>query len=248
MPTCFVIQPFDSGKFDQRFEETFAPAIRAADLEPYRVDQDAKVAVPISSIEDGIRAAAVCLADITLDNPNVWYELGFAFAAGRPVVMICSKERKGKYPFDIQHRFVISYKTEAPSDFKTLGDAITERLLAAVERGQRLQQTAQAEPIAAVGELSTIEVALIWVAAGIENSPDAAFDLGALRSGAQRDGLLPIHVNLALKRLIQKNFFESAWLENHVGDSYKGMMITSSGWNWIDMNEDRFHPRRARKV
>jgi len=78
MPTCFVIQPFDSaGKFDKRYKETFVPAIVAAGLEPYRVDQDARADVLITSIEDGIRSAAsaaVCLADITTDNPNVWYE------------------------------------------------------------------------------------------------------------------------------------------------------------------------------
>ncbi len=113
MPTCFMIQPFDSGKFEKRFEETFAPAIRAADLEPYKVNQDPRVDVLITSIEDGIRSAAVCLADITMDNPNVWFELGFAFAANRPVVMVCSDERVGKYPFDIQHRVVTPYKTEA---------------------------------------------------------------------------------------------------------------------------------------
>ena len=32
MPTCFVIQPFDSGKFDKRFEDVYKPAIEAADL------------------------------------------------------------------------------------------------------------------------------------------------------------------------------------------------------------------------
>jgi hypothetical protein len=65
MPTCFVIQPFDSGKFDKRFKETFAPAIVAAGFEPYRVDDDPRADVLITSIEEGIRSAAVCLADIT---------------------------------------------------------------------------------------------------------------------------------------------------------------------------------------
>lgn len=37
---CFVIQPFDDGKFDKRYRETFVPAIRNANLEPYRVDLD----------------------------------------------------------------------------------------------------------------------------------------------------------------------------------------------------------------
>jgi hypothetical protein len=106
------------------------------------VDQDARADVLITAIEDGIRSAAMCLADITTDNPNVWYERGFAFAANRPVVMVCSTERIGKYPFDIQHRAIIPYKTEAQSDFKLLSDAITDRLKAAAERGQALQQIA----------------------------------------------------------------------------------------------------------
>ena len=87
MPTCFVIQPFDSGgKFDKRFNDTYKKAIEKAGLEPYRVDQDPGVEVPIDRIEEGIREATICLADITTDNPNVWYELGYAFAVGRSVI------------------------------------------------------------------------------------------------------------------------------------------------------------------
>ncbi len=129
MPNCFVIQPFDSGKFDKRYEAVFKPPVEAAGLEPYRVDRDPTVEVPIEAIEEGIRNASICLADITSDNPNVWYELGFAFAAGRPVVMVCSDERTGKkYPFDIQHRAVTPYQSEAPQDFNELQAAVTERL------------------------------------------------------------------------------------------------------------------------
>ena len=107
MPTCFVIQPFDQGKFDQRFKDIYKPAIEDAGLEAYRVDEDPSVEVPIESIEDGISKASICLADITLDNPNVWYELGYAFAVNRPVILICSQERKEKFPFDIHHRTIM---------------------------------------------------------------------------------------------------------------------------------------------
>src|SRR5258708_38175730 len=126
MATCFVIQPFDKGRFDKRYAQVFVPAIKAAGLEPYRVDKDFGSDVPIDSIEEGIRAAAVCLADITTDNPNVWYELGFAFACGVPVVIVCASEREGKkYPFDIQHRTVTPYTSEAPEDFRHLEASIT---------------------------------------------------------------------------------------------------------------------------
>lgn len=101
MPSCFVIQPFDGGKFDNRFNDVYSPAIIDAELEPYRVDQDPKVSIPIQDIEKGIRESRLCLADITIDNPNVWFELGYAIACGKEVVLVCPKERQSKFPFDI---------------------------------------------------------------------------------------------------------------------------------------------------
>ena len=100
MPTCFVIQPFDRAKFDKRYEDTFAPAIREAGLEPYRVDQDPGVEIPIEAIEQGIRDAAICLADITTDNPNVWYELGVRHALRARGVILIQSERDHQ-PFDV---------------------------------------------------------------------------------------------------------------------------------------------------
>lgn len=53
-------------------------------------------------IEEKIKAAAICIADITLDNPNVWYEVGYAMASNKTIILICSDERVGNYPFDIR--------------------------------------------------------------------------------------------------------------------------------------------------
>jgi hypothetical protein len=47
MSNCFVMQPFDGGAFDHRYEEVFALAIRDAELVPFGVDQDPKVGIPI---------------------------------------------------------------------------------------------------------------------------------------------------------------------------------------------------------
>jgi hypothetical protein len=106
MPYCFVIQPFDGGRFDKRFSDVFKPAIEGAGLISYRVDQDPAVSIPIDDIEKGIRGAAVCFADITLDNPNVWFELGYALASKMEICIVCSKERVEKFPFDVQHRSI----------------------------------------------------------------------------------------------------------------------------------------------
>ena len=49
---CFVIQPFDGGKFDKRYDDVFAPAINSIPgLNAYRVDKDFGVEVPIDTVE-----------------------------------------------------------------------------------------------------------------------------------------------------------------------------------------------------
>ena len=103
MAECFVIQPFDNGKFDKRYADTFEPAIRAADSEPYRVDKDLSVSNLVEAITSGIDRSVAVLADLSLDNPNVWYELGHAIAQSKPFCLLCSDERSGRYPFDIGH-------------------------------------------------------------------------------------------------------------------------------------------------
>lgn len=87
MGRCFVIQPFDRGPFDKRYDEIFVPAIRAAGLEDYRVDRDHGTNVLIDAIEKGILESEACIAEISTDNPNVWYELGFATAKGKPLAV-----------------------------------------------------------------------------------------------------------------------------------------------------------------
>lgn len=114
---CFVIQPFDGGKFDKRYEDVYKPAIIEAGLKPYRVDTDEFAMVPIETIEEKIKEATICLADISTNNPNVWYEVGYAIASKKTTVLVCSDERTGNYPFDIRQRNVLNYKTESASDF-----------------------------------------------------------------------------------------------------------------------------------
>ncbi len=84
MPICFVIQPFDAGKFDKRFDDVYRPAIEAAGLDAYRVDRDPGVDVPIDAIEDGIRNATVCLSDITeITERGLLTGIGFSLGLHR---------------------------------------------------------------------------------------------------------------------------------------------------------------------
>jgi hypothetical protein len=130
MEKCFVIQPFDGAEFDDLYREVLVPAINEAGLDPYRVDKDPHTDVLIDAIEEGIAESRVCLAEITTNNPNVWYELGYASALRKPVVMITQEKRVGNFPFDVRHRSIIEYKT-TKGGFSELSHRIVEKLRAA---------------------------------------------------------------------------------------------------------------------
>jgi hypothetical protein len=249
MPTCFVIQPFDGGAYDKRFKDVYEPAIKAAGYDAYRVDQDPSVSVPIESIENGIRSAVVCLADITIDNPNVWYELGFAFAAGRPVVMICNMAERlvKKFPFDIQHRTVIVYKAEAPSDFDTLKAAITEKITAYVKKDVALQIMSDTEAISPVAGLSQPEIMVLAILAG-GFSPNSATAIYSAKQDAERAGFTSVGFNLGMRRLLLKKFIEETTMQDEYNsEPYPGLELTGEAWEWIETNESMFVLHRVTK-
>lgn len=241
MPTCFVIQPFDSGKFDKRFAEICQPALKDAGLDAYRVDEDPTVDVPIDAIEDGIAKSSICLADITTDNPNVWYELGFAFATGRPVIMICSDERKGKFPFDIQHRAIIRYSSESLSDFRELGQRISQKATALLTKALSVKQVAEIEQVAPTEGLTQQELLVLAVLAGDTAIPESATSLYSLKVDTEHAGLTPVGFGLALRRLLKKDFVETRTIvDKRNGDDYEGVQLTPLGWEWIEENEKLF--------
>ncbi len=240
MAMCFVIQPFDSGKFDKRFNDVFKPALEQAGIEPYRVDRDPRVEVPIDSIEEGIRNATICLADITTDNPNVWYELGYAFAADRSVIMVCSDERAAsRFPFDIQHRAIIRYGSESPSDFDVLKQQIVERA-EALKSGAETKKLIENEQVAPTEGVSAIEIQVLSLIATESVSikePIAAF---SLKHRAKSAGLTGIGYSLALRRLQTRGYLEIIEQMDREGDSYSVVVLQEAGWNWIDSNESLF--------
>jgi hypothetical protein len=242
MGTCFVIQPFDQGRFDKRFEDTFQPAIIAAGLEPYRVDRDPASLVPITDIEDGIRRADACFAEITTDNPNVWFELGFAIAARKPVVMVCAEERQ-RFPFDVQHRSIIRYSTESPRDFAEVGMKITKRLSAALETYRRVESIEEMSPTALSEGLTPHELtALITVAAAaVDGDPVASY---VLRQEMNRAGYTDVACALAVRGLERKQYIARS--QGYDGNNeYWGFIASDSGLDWLDSHQEQLKLKSA---
>ena len=204
MATCFVIQPFDGGKFDARYKETFKPAIEAAGFAAYRVDQDPSVSIPIEQVEKGIREAAVCLADITDNNPNVLFELGYAIACQKELAIVREKNVRQKFPFDLQHRAVILYETGAMSDYTTLQGKITERLKAINKTEVALDKLAKESPLTDTQGLSIYERMVIATILGNSFDVDKSASAYRIRIEAGKYGLTDFAVALALKKLFNE--------------------------------------------
>lgn len=246
MNRCFVIQPFDGGVFDARYEDLIVPAIEGAGLAAYRVDRDPTVSIPIQEIENGIRDAVVCLADITLDNPNVWFELGYAISAQKEVVLVCSTERGVKFPFDVQHRSIITYKTGAPRDFDKLKTSITDRLAAIMMKEETLQNIVGRNNVRTIEKLDLSEVVVLAaICENVDSTEDHA-STWQLRQDMERAGFTSIATTLALKSLVRRHMIDAN--KHYDGNNeYVGYNLTEAGWDWVLENKDKFTLRKPPK-
>lgn len=239
MPTCFIIQPFDGGAFDKRYKEVIEPAIREAGLEPYRVDQDPSTVVPIEDIERGIREAALCLAEISLDNPNVWFELGYAIACGKSVILVCSTGRE-RFPFDIQHRLVIRWANQSLSDFDDLKKKIIQRAKALVMKDSSLQSLSVTTELAPVEGLNQQEMAVLVSLAGNLDTPHDHVSTHLLRRDIEGSGFTKMAAIIGIKSLTGKGFIDYNVYQTDNDEDYQAYSLTDKGWAWIMANQDRF--------
>lgn len=242
MSSCFVIQPFDGGAFDKRFDDVLEPAIGAAALRAYRVDRDPSVSVAIDAIESGIREAAVCLVEISTNNPNVWFELGYALACRKPVVLVCTRDRSSPFPFDVAHRHIIRYRTESPSDFTALASDITTRLKAVLQKESHVQALA-ASSLEETEGLDPHEIATLVVIAESDLDPDSYPSAFALKSDLSRAGYTEIATVLAAKSLLSKGFVGKS-LVSSGHNEYEGFHLLPRGHAWLESNRSRLSLRK----
>ena len=87
--------------FDRYYKEIYVPAIKEAGLEPVRGDELFSTGSVMEQIWEQICKSRVLLADLTDKNANVFYELGLAHAAKKPVVFTAAKVED--VPFDLRH-------------------------------------------------------------------------------------------------------------------------------------------------
>ena len=105
---AFVAMPYGiksgfDGKpidFNRVYADYIKPALEAAGLEVFRADEEVRAGDIRSDMFQELLIADLVVADLSIDNPNVWYELGVRHALrARGVILIQSAREKN--PFDI---------------------------------------------------------------------------------------------------------------------------------------------------
>ena len=168
---AFVIMPFGEKKapdgtaidFDAVYQDLFAPAIAAAGLMPHRADADRRGgSIHLDMFQDLLLAEFV-VADLTLDNPNVWYEIGVrhALRAGGAVLTFALRDR---LPFDIAGQRMQRYTLKGGRLDPDLVEAERNALKEAIEatlgawRGRRASPVYQQLPNLREPDWKTIKV------------------------------------------------------------------------------------------
>lgn len=104
----FIAMPFGvkadgNGKlidFEQVYAQLIKPALEDAGLEVLRADEEQAAGDIRADMFQELLMADLVVADLTLDNPNVWYELGVRHALrARGVILI--QGPRATQPFDI---------------------------------------------------------------------------------------------------------------------------------------------------
>lgn len=137
----FVVMPYrdrplpDGRKldFDAVFTELLAPALTKAGTDPFRADKEVGAGDIRTDMMYELVTADYVVADLSLDNPNVYYELGVRHGiAPNGTVVVCGVP--GKRPFDVAPDRCFSYDgdlfvapiTDTPERSLKLADAVAK--------------------------------------------------------------------------------------------------------------------------
>lgn len=119
-PHAFVVMPFGKKKggdgslydFNSIYKTLIKPALEEAGFEPFRADEETTSGDILTDMFQELLLADLCLCDLSIDNANVYYELGIRHAfRKRGVVHI--QAGRAYMPFDIFNVRTLPYHITA---------------------------------------------------------------------------------------------------------------------------------------
>lgn len=126
-PSVFVIMPFDE-KFDNIYDYLIHDPLSEAGYDVKRADNILNQQNILKDIIQLIITSDLIVADLSIANPNVYYELGIAHSYRKNVILLA--QNVDELPFDLRSYRNISYSisfdkmNEARQEFKKLIESV----------------------------------------------------------------------------------------------------------------------------
>lgn len=98
-PVAFIVMQFTE-EYNNLYKEVIKPICEEFGFDVERADEFYTSTPILSDIVKSIKNSSIIIAEITPDNPNVFYEVGYAHAINKPTILLSDKKRE-KLPFDI---------------------------------------------------------------------------------------------------------------------------------------------------
>lgn len=137
-PFIFILMPFDI-EFDDIYKFGIKGAAEDVGAYAERVDEQIFSEGILERIFNQISKADVIVADMTGRNPNVFYEVGYAHALGKIVLLLT--QEANDIPFDLKHRPHTVYAGK----IDTLREELTRKLNWAISESKRKKNQISSE-------------------------------------------------------------------------------------------------------
>lgn len=105
MKNCFIICPIgDNGsetrkRSDSLFKHVISPVCKECGFEPIRIDKENTNGSITDDILKHLMEDDLVIADLTENNPNAFYEIGYRTALNKPSIHLMTKD--SSIPFDV---------------------------------------------------------------------------------------------------------------------------------------------------
>jgi hypothetical protein len=135
LPQAFVVMQLSS-PFNEVYSEVIKNVCESNKASVFRVDENFGPGIIIADINQAILESTFVIADITpTANANVFYEVGYAHALKKPVILLAQMETKNKLPFDVSPFRILFYENTI-SGKHHLEDNLRKAIAAILENQQ----------------------------------------------------------------------------------------------------------------
>ncbi|HEY1302230.1 MAG TPA: hypothetical protein VGF24_01690 [Vicinamibacterales bacterium] len=108
-PRVFIVTQFSS-PYNEVYSHVIKAVCQELKLTALRADELYGPEIIIKDVVDNITKSQIVIADISPTNPNVYFEVGYALALGKPIVLLAQRRSADSpLPFDVSAFRVLFY-------------------------------------------------------------------------------------------------------------------------------------------